>query len=150
MRNDLLVCPHADETLWDSAPDIMAPTHYGIEVYTAGDCWALAWHLSEQLKAAGFAGDLFVLGWPHWEHVVVRIGRNQYLDATGVHSRADIRSKWFGNRLVSIGYPTLDAYETALDTDFVYPSGHAEAAEFARRLIAKHVHHHDAQEETAA
>lgn len=136
MRMSLLAADHG-ERLWEDGPDGGEPTEYGIEVYTAGDCWALAWHV-----AMLTGGTICTLGcWPGWNHVVVEVGRDRYLDALGIHAAAGLRAEW-GGPVVPMGsadVKTLADYTDALTADFMYFCGHGEAAEFARRLTAKHL-----------
>jgi hypothetical protein len=64
-----------------------APTEYGIEVYTEGDCWILAGRLH-----ALFGFDIYSVDEDvHW---VVRVGRNSYLDVEGLHTRAELAERW--------------------------------------------------------
>lgn len=61
-----------------------------ITYYTEGWCWNLAWHLH---RLGGFP-LITIGGYTEWGHVVVKIGRNQYLDITGIHTRAELTKEW--------------------------------------------------------
>lgn len=138
MRMSLLATPYG-EPLWEDGPDGGEPTDYGIEVYTEGDCWALAWHV-----ALLTGGTLNTLGrWPAWNHVVVEVGPDRYLDALGIHTAAELRAEWDGRvcQMDSADVATLADYTEVLMADFMYLSGHGEAADFARRLVAKYLGH---------
>lgn len=116
--------------------DLLGPTDYGIEVYTAGDCWALAWQVAKQT-----GGRLVTLDWPEWIHVAVDVGDDLYLDAVGLHSRAGLERAWDAEvvPLPDSATATLRAYTEALGAGFVYLSGHGEAADFAHRLVGHHL-----------
>lgn len=116
-----------------------APTEYGIEVFTAGDCWALAWYLVHNT-----GGRLVTLGWPEWRHVAVRLDhhdRNLYLDAYGIHTREDLTSRWGlpVKPLPMQHIETFQDYEDVLDAGFCYPVTHGEVSDFAHLLTARHL-----------
>lgn len=122
-----------DEPLWEFGDH----TEYGHEVYTAGDCWALAWHIA---KITG--GRLHTLGWPDWHHVVVEVRPGAFMDVEGIHTAEEIEKAWFDLPLVPMPpekTTSLAVYTKALDTGFVYLHGHGEAAEMARLVVAKHL-----------
>lgn len=127
-----LLSPHTGEDLWHPG----GPTEYGIEVFTAGDCWALAWYLAHNT-----GGRLVTVGWPDWRHVAVRLDhhdRNLYLDATGLRTRAELASAW-GGKVVPLNMnlvETFDDYEEVLDAGFVYDITHGEVSDFAHLLTA--------------
>ena len=88
-----LMSRHTGEDLWLPG----GPTEYGVEVFTSGDCWALAWYVA---RLTG--GHLVTLGWPDWHHVAVRLDRHdrtRYLDATGLHTRGELMQAW-GKKVV--------------------------------------------------
>jgi hypothetical protein len=130
-----LLSQHTGEDLWHPG----GPTEYGVEVFTAGDCWALAWYLA---RATG--GRLVTLGWPHWWHVAVRLDRhdrNVYLDATGLRTRAELMQSW-GAKVVPLNMnlvETFDDYEEVLDAGFVYDITHGEVSDFAHLLAAMYL-----------
>lgn len=120
------------------------PTEYAVEVFTAGDCWALAWYVAHMT-----GGRLVTLGWPEWRHVAVRLDRhdrNLYLDAYGLHTRTDLTTRWgLPVRPLDMRHiETFQDYEDVLDAGFCYPITHGEASDFAQLLTARHlaeVHH---------
>lgn len=113
-----------------------SPTEYGIEVFTEGDCWALAWYVA---KATG--GRLATLGWPGWEHVVVQVGPDEYLDATGMSTRRMLADIW-QLPVVPMDMTGIRAfldYEDSLDGGFKYPITHDAVAKFADLLVGLHL-----------
>lgn len=115
-----------------------APTEYGIEVFTEGDCWALAWYVAQLT-----GGRLVTLGWPYWGHVAVEVGPNLFLDATGLHTEQALAATW---KLPVIVFEanwarTFADYEDCLQAEFGYPVTHPEVAAFADLLVAKYLTH---------
>lgn len=129
--DDLFERP-AEGDLWHDG----APTGYGIEVFTHGDCWALAWYVA---KATG--GRMVTLGWPRWEHVAVQVGEDQFLDATGLHTEQHLAKEW-GLPVIVFDMEwaeTFADYQYSLRTPFVYPVSHGEVAAFADLLIGRYL-----------
>lgn len=129
------------DELWVPGMGGGEPSAYGVEVYTAGDCWLLAWHVAAVLAEQGRHARIMTLGWPQWEHVVVRVAPGLYLDATGLASRSDLERSWGrrvrvvpGSHAVSFG-----AFRWGLDAGVVYEFGHVEARAFAERLVGRWV-----------
>jgi hypothetical protein len=108
------------------------PTERGLEVYTEGDCWALAYHVA---RLTG--GHIVTCGGSWWEHVLVRVARNRYLDAAGLWSREQVLRHWRGP-IVTVGYPAypFDEYATKMSASFRFLESERTAAAFARRLVA--------------
>lgn len=115
-----------------------APTRYGIEVFTEGDCWALAWYV-----ALATGGRMVTLGWPRWEHVAVQVGSDQFLDVTGLHTERALSATW-GLPVVVFDMEwaeTFDDYQYSLRTPFKYPIAHSEVVAFADLLVERHLPH---------
>lgn len=133
----LSVTAPAGEALW--LGDDLTP--YGMETYTEGDCWALAWHVAQLLKPTLGSGLLYTLGRKaSWRHVVVKVGEDLFLDALGLHTGAEVEAEW-GHKLVPVPQAfekRVGAYQAYLDTDFVYRSGHSEANRIAVLLVDKY------------
>lgn len=124
-----------DLVLWDAD----GLTSLGEEVYTAGDCWVLAWHLTQAARARGLEAAMVTLGeLDSWWHVAVRIN-GRYLDALGFHTSDAIRAHW-GREIEDQVFADLDfpAYEAALGGYWEYKAGHEEAAEIARLIVFAH------------
>lgn len=116
-----------------------APTEYGTEVFTAGDCWALAWYVAHLT-----GGRLVTLDWPEWRHVAVRLDRHDrglYLDAYGLHTRDKLTRQWGlpVKPLPMAHIETFQDYEDVLDAGFCYPVTHGEVSDFAYLLTARHL-----------
>ena len=131
----VLEATHTGDAYWYPG----GPTPYGIEVFTAGDCWALAWYLAQLT-----GGRLVTLGWPEWRHVAVRLDRhdrNLYLDATGLHTRSDLATNWGlpVKPLPMQHIETFQDYEDVLDAGFVYDVTHGEVSDFAHLTAALHL-----------
>lgn len=62
-----------------------------IEYYTEGQCWSLAWHLSNladlPLVTVGPRGDM-------WYHVVVKKSPRRHLDIEGIHTKSRVKAFW--------------------------------------------------------
>lgn len=142
--------------LWERAPvSGHAPSHretlteYGIECFTAGDCWALAWHLYRLLQRRPETDPrLCVVGeWPGWSHVVVEIDTGLFLDATGLNTYDDLATSWGSDPVVHLPAEVgtgIDSYRRALSEDgqpygFCYPIGHGETAKAAALVLAEHL-----------
>ena len=115
-------------------------TYFGVEVYTEGDCWALAWHIARLLEPQLGKGRIVTLGGrTDWWHVAVRVGQDEYLDITGIKSKRELSGAW-GKHVIPlepIHESDLEEYETWLDTEFGY-GGHAEAELVAQLVIEKY------------
>ncbi len=65
-----------------------SPTEYGIEVYTEGDCWILAYYLAKKLNS-----KVSLIGAYDWGHAVALVpphmvnGKERYLDINGISTR---------------------------------------------------------------
>lgn len=57
-----------------------------IKRYTKGQCWVLAWHLNQVLPQSSIIDFN--------QHVLVKIGDDEYLDVTGVHTKAELAKVW--------------------------------------------------------
>lgn len=106
-------------------------------IFAEGDCWALAWHVA---KLTG--GQIYVVSnrWPGWDHVVVQVGPDAFLDVEGIHTAAKLRKDW-GGRVFAIDSDltaTLGAYEE-WSGGFIFMISHGEVAAFARLLVDQHV-----------
>lgn len=126
---------YTGDALWRDG----GPTEYGIEVFTAGDCWALAWYVAHLT-----GGRLVTLDWPEWRHVAVRLDRHDkslYLDAYGLHSRDDLTRQWgLPVKPLPMAYiETFQDFEDVLDAGFCYPITHGEVSDFAYLLTARHL-----------
>jgi hypothetical protein len=108
------------------------PTSYGYEVYTEGDCWALAYYVA---RLTG--GQVVTLGGDWWEHVAVRVAHNRYLDASGLHNRQQLLHLWRGP-IFTLGYPAypFTRYAEQIKGEFRFLHGPRTAEAFARRLVA--------------
>lgn len=69
---------------------------FDIDVYTSGECYRLA----RQLEQLG-AGTLVVVrpagSDTAWNHMLVRLPDDRYLDIEGIHTRAEVAACWEGN-----------------------------------------------------
>lgn len=131
------ICSPQGAILWDGT----GFTQYGEAVYTAGDCWALAWHIARLLEPTHGKGNLFTTGRrDRWNHVVVRVSEDLYLDAHGLSSSEELEARWEA-KLFPIKprfEASVGAYQAWLDVDFVFPSGHPEANKVALALLDAH------------
>lgn len=135
-----VVCPITDEIIWAGN----GLTDYGHEVYSCGDCWALAWHV-----AAESGGRLWLLGpLEEWCHVVVEVAPGLFLDHRGLSTATELDGRWEEplRRLPSAATVSIEAYTDILYTGFCYGSGHAEAHAVAARLLARERHRIDAHQ----
>ena len=120
--------------LWDQ--DGLTPL--GEFVYTEGDCWAIAWHLTQVLQGRGHRAELYSLGRrDRWVHVVVKLDDELYLDATGLYGGPALEAMW-GKALFPVPprlASKLGSYQAHLDVDFVHEPGHLEANRVALALL---------------
>lgn len=126
------------EVLWEKG----APTEMGCHVYTTGDCWALAWAIARRIEPVLGKGRIFTLGW--WDHVVVQIGEDLFLDVEGTFTRAGITDRW-ARRLVPVAAETETSFEhyrdeLAADWGF-YGEDRAAADAMALLLLEAHAPH---------
>jgi hypothetical protein len=107
------------------------PTEDGVETYSFGDCWMLAFYLQ---KVVG--GDIVLLGdLDYWEHVCVRVG-DRYLDVKGAHSLDELQNAWRFPATVWPDAPTnFPAFRAALQAEPAYTNPFTTRA-FAKRLAA--------------
>lgn len=125
----------ASEEMWENGE----PTDYGIEVYTEGDCWALAWALHE------ITGLPVVLAGTRetWQHVFVHAGRNKYLDITGFNTRKEAVGWSYDNTLVWLKKYEMESVDTYLDAiewdNFLYLGEWDEARGMAGLIRAKYL-----------
>lgn len=116
-------------------------TDHGLMIYTEGDCWALAWHVARLVEPLLGPGRLYTLGRKRdWHHVVVRVGEDLYLDATGLKSQAELEAEWHRDlRPVPTAFEArVGTYQAYLDTDFSFDAGHPEANRIAVLLLEQY------------
>lgn len=129
-----------DDPIWDNGE----PTEYGVEVFTAGDCWVLAYYL----HALG--------GWPvfsiaprddlnYWEHVVIQLDDETYFDVTGPRDAKEMLELWGGSNYVYVlegaRFTSWRAYQLYFGgdlTEFLFPNSKAKAKRMARFLYDKY------------
>jgi hypothetical protein len=118
------------------------PTREGIDVFTCGNCWLLAWYLHR------FTGwQLVLVGGDEseWNHAAVWNRHERlYLDVHGLTEPEVFYKRW-SPIIVPVRYDTLAAYEVAIDPDYVDWIGvsynrtaeqyRRDAATMAKRLI---------------
>lgn len=117
-----------------------APTDFGVEVFTEGECWTLAYYLH---KIGGWPVHvLHRKGEPRlWEHVVVKIGRNQYLDVNGVQTEKALVQQWRLNvNPLRESFTTWLEYWNAIEGCHVYDRPRERARVMAKRLVETYVH----------
>lgn len=112
-------------------------TEWGVEVFTEGECWTLAYYVHRM-------GN-----WPvywlerepyYWEHVVVKVGYNKYLDVNGVQTRLQLLEAWPGLHLRYIGqYSSWLAYIKILCGEHIYLNAHQRSRSMAKRLVKRYV-----------
>jgi hypothetical protein len=89
----------------------MKVTERDVDTYTDGLCWSLAWEISNMTGLPIATAGSPVWG---WSHVLVHIGRNQYLDITGINTKKNLRD-WWGEKVVIVGtFPTFEEYTNSL------------------------------------
>lgn len=69
---------------------------HDIDVYTSGECYRLARQL-EQLGAGTLVVVRPVGSDTAWNHMLVRLPDDQYLDIEGIHTHSEITEYWDGN-----------------------------------------------------
>lgn len=113
-------------------------TEHGEKLYTEGDCWALAWHFAHLL---GTPESLYTMGEVHrWQHVVLQVDDDLYLDATGLWTEAQLDQVWH-TKLTPLPYGatrSLEAYTDYLDQKsfvFGHAGGHCEARRVAEAML---------------
>lgn len=130
-----------DEPIWKDG----APTEYGIEVFTAGDCWVLAYYLHK------------IGGWPifsiapradlrWWEHIVVQIDADTYLDVMGPQEASKMLETWAaGDSYVYVlegaRFRSWKEYELFMGGDlceFYYQNSRSKARRMAQLLFDKY------------
>jgi hypothetical protein len=128
-----------DEQLWGDGE----PSDFGVEVFTAGNCWVLAYYLHE------LGGWPIVMVVPQadpdmWEHVLVQLPDHRYLDIEGVHTRAEVLKRWgYGGsyRIVPIGpmaFASWEAYHSFLgQPSTIYLERFEETQMVAQLLVAR-------------
>lgn len=114
------------------------PTEYGIEVFTEGECWTLAYYLHR------------IGGWPictiapkddpdWWEHVVVRVGHNTYFDVTGFHTRDALLKAWGGEMTQhDTMFRSWRSFQRELGGSHLYYNPRERSRVMARRLVRKY------------
>lgn len=108
------------ERYWQSGQ----PTERGIEVFTTGDCWILAYRLHQLTD-----WPIYGVGegeWVNfqWSHYVVKAPNGLYLDVTGVSTAAELRQAWDS--------PKVRRISTRLYDDIALTSRHPQASAFPR------------------
>lgn len=135
-----IFCP-SGEVLWESG----AVTSYGHRVYTRGDCWALAYAMSELMVAPGPSTyRLYTLGTTaRWYHVVMRVAEDLYLDADGLSSGQELEERW-GRLLYGVepeDHPSWAAFRRLLREGWNFEPREDEAYATARALLLTHAPH---------
>ena len=120
-------------------------TAYGEMVYTEGDCWALAYAMSELMLPPGPSTlRIYTLGrTTNWWHVVVRVGEDLYLDAYGLSTGAELEEKW-GRKLFGVlpcNHESWDGFKWLLNMDWNFEPRDTEAFATARALLLTHAPH---------
>lgn len=119
-----------------------APTDWGIEIFTEAECWVLAYYLH---KLGGW--QICILGehrsW-YWEHVVVQIGEDAFLDVEGIHTQDELEEQWH-QKLVPLEvrtFKTWNTYQAFMDGEFQFSEAQRWARTMAKRLVGKYVQNH--------
>lgn len=119
------------------------PTDWGIEVFTSAECWVLAYYLH---RIGGWHVCVLAADdqdW-YWEHVVVQIGDDSFLDVEGVHTRAQLEERW-GRQLYPLEvrtFKTWNSYQAYMDGEFEYEQAPRWSRAMAKRLVEKYVQEH--------
>lgn len=114
------------------------PTDYGIEVYTHGDCWALAHYMAKITD-----GNIALIGGEIWRHAMLELDEG-YLDIKGIHT--DINPLFdeyyvFEREVLSVR-PKKSLYTTGMYLQqwggLKYPPHHMTTYNVAKRLLKKY------------
>lgn len=119
------------------------PTVHCVDVFTMGDCWALAAELSRQSKADPDLTDLeiyLVGGGLHWVAGVP--GADQFLDITGLNTRYEVLRNWRSDSLrrapeAEVRWALTSAYHPKRFT-FGYALDRRRLVDAARRVLEAH------------
>lgn len=68
-----------------------------VDTYTQGLCWSLAWELHKLGDWPMYTLEDDSSGW--WNHVVVKVDRNKYLDIEGIRSRREVMHQYHAKHL---------------------------------------------------
>src|SRR6478609_5507007 len=134
-------------TYWNEAEG--RATYYGVQAYTEGDCWILAYALHEltslPLALTGTALD--------WDHVMLALPNGEFLDITGICGKEAMLYN-YGSRTNDITYvpdtwaSSWKAYKNYITDNHniiqsglwklhaLYPGGLRTARAVAKKLIA--------------
>lgn len=119
----------SDDPLWECGE----PSDEAVRLFTEGDCWWLSWHVTLLTGRR-----IHTLGW--WDHVVVLVGPDAFLDIEGLHTRAELRSRWMGNRVIPLDErhtTSWAAYVDGLGAARAFRIDHGEVRDVAEGLVAK-------------
>lgn len=127
--------------LWE----VSGPTEDGLDAFTLGDCWVLAWAIAQKLPE----GRILAMGnsetyW--WGHVVVEVGENRYLDIHGISSEQELFARWGSSAVTEFweveDLASFESYQEELGIfAFSYIESLHDADVVAEELLALHVGH---------